>query len=127
MRSWILFRLGEFYLNYAEALNEAEGPVADVHKYVNEIRKRSGMPALPTNLTKEEMRDRIRRERRIELAYETHRYFDCHRWLIAEETESGPVYGMNIAAGTHLQDPAFMKERLWKPEYSNIRNIICSQ
>lgn len=112
LRSWILFRLGEFYLNYAEALNEAEGPIDDVHKYVNEIRARSGMPKLPDNLTKDQMRERIRRERQVELAYETHRYFDCHRWLIAEKTESGPVYGMNIAAGTHLQDPAFYERTI---------------
>lgn len=109
LRAWILFRLGEVYLNYAEALNEAEGPVSDVYKYVNEIRNRSGMPDLPANLSKDEMRERIRRERRIELSYETHRYFDCHRWMIAEDTESGPVYGMNIAAGTHLQDPEYYK------------------
>ena len=67
------------------------------------------MPDLPANLSKDEMRERIRRERRIELSYETHRYFDCHRWMIAEDTESGPVYGMNIAAGTHLQDPEYYK------------------
>ena len=53
------------------------------------------------------MRERIRHERRIELAFETHRYFDCHRWKIANETESGPFYGMNVAAGTHLQDDTF--------------------
>lgn len=107
LKSWILFRLGEVYLSYAEALNEAQGPVADVHKYVNMVRERSGMPALPANLDKDQMRERIRRERRVELAFEAHRYFDCHRWMIARETESGPVYGMNIAAGTHLQDPVF--------------------
>lgn len=109
LKSWPLFRLGEIYLNYAEALNEAEGPVGDVYKYVNLIRERSGMPALPKNLTKEEMRERIRRERRVELSFETLRYFDCHRWMIAEETERGPVYGMNIAGGSHLQDPEFYR------------------
>lgn len=107
LKTWILFRLGEIYLNYAEALNEAEGPVADVYKYVNAIRNRSGMPDLPENLTKDQMRERIRRERQIELSFETHRYFDCHRWMIAENTENGPIYGMNIAAGTHLQDPSY--------------------
>lgn len=106
---WSLFRLGEIYLNYAEALNEAEGPVADVYNYINAIRDRSGLPGLPGGLTKEEMREKIRHERRIELAFETHRYFDCHRWMIAEKTESGPVYGMNISAGTSLQDPEYYK------------------
>lgn len=107
MKSWVLFRLGEIYLNYAEALNEAEGPVSDVYKYVNLIRERAGMPALPDNLDKNQMRERIRRERQVELSYETHRYFDCHRWKIAEITESGAVYGMNIAVGTNLQDPDY--------------------
>lgn len=107
LKSWVLFRLGEIYLNYAEALNEAEGPVSDVYKYVNLIRERAGMPALPDNLDKNQMRERIRRERQVELSYETHRYFDCHRWKIAEETESGAVYGMNIAVGTNLQDPDY--------------------
>ena len=107
LKTWILFRLGEIYLNYAEALNEAQGPVDEVYDYVNAIRNRSGMPDLPENLTKEQMRERIRRERQVELSFETHRYFDCHRWMIAEDTENGPVYGMNIAVGSHLQDPAY--------------------
>ena len=107
LKTFIMFRLGEVYLNYAEALNEAKGPVADVHKYVNAIRARAGMPELPSNLTKEQMRERIRRERRVELAFETHRYFDCQRWMIAKDTQSGPVCGMNISAGTHLQDPEY--------------------
>lgn len=107
LKTWIFFRLGEFYLNYAEALNEANGPVDDVYHYVNAIRSRSGMPALPQGLNREDMRERIRQERRIELAFETHRYFDTYRWKIARVTNSGPFYGMNIAAGTHLQDEAF--------------------
>ncbi|WP_432714561.1 RagB/SusD family nutrient uptake outer membrane protein [Pedobacter sp.] len=107
LKTWIYYRLGEIYLNYAEALNEATGPVAEVYKYVNAIRERAGMPALPAGLLKEEMRTRIRQERRIELAFETHRYFDTHRWKIAATTDSKPVYGMNIAAGTSLTDEAF--------------------
>lgn len=109
IKSFIMFRLGELYLNYAEALNESQGPVSDVYKYVNAIRTRAGMPDLPSGLTKDQMRERIRHERQVELAFETHRYFDCHRWLIARETESGPVWGMNIAAGNSLSDPEYYK------------------
>ncbi len=112
LKTWIFFRLGEFYLNYAEALNEAEGPVTDVYMYINKIRERAGMPALPDGLSKEQMRARIRNERRIELAFETHRYFDCHRWKIAHLTDKGPFYGMNVSAGTHLQDEVFYKRTL---------------
>lgn len=107
-----MFRLGEIYLDYAEALNEAEGPVSDVYYYVNQIRDRAGMPALPKDLSKSEMRERIRHERRIELAFETHRYFDCHRWKIAEKTDNGPIWGMNISAGASLQDEAYYKRTL---------------
>ncbi|RYY37856.1 MAG: RagB/SusD family nutrient uptake outer membrane protein [Sphingobacteriaceae bacterium] len=119
-KTWIFFRLGEFYLDYAEALNEAEGPVSDVYKYVNLIRERAGMPALPAGLDKDKMRERIRNERRVELSYETHRYFDCHRWKIAAQTDNGPIYGMNIAAGNSLQDNAYyqrtvVEQRVFQP------------
>lgn len=112
LKTWIFFRLGELYLNYAEALNEVEGPVDDVYTYINAIRKRAGMPTLPSNLTQAEMQERIRHERRIELAFETHRYFDCHRWKIAEETDNGPIYGLDHNQGTHLQDDAFYQRTL---------------
>lgn len=107
LKTWILFRLGEQYLNYAEALNEAEGPVSDVYKYVNMIRDRAGMPPLPTGLSKDQMRERIWRERQVELSFETHRYFDCHRWKIAHQTDNGPIWGLNISEGTSIQDDAF--------------------
>ncbi|WP_207434809.1 RagB/SusD family nutrient uptake outer membrane protein [Sabulibacter ruber] len=107
LRSWIFFRVGELYLNYAEALNEAQGPVADVYTYVNRIRERAGLPGLPAGLSKEQMRERIRHERRIELAFEAHRYFDTRRWKIAENIDNKPIHGMNILAGNNLKDPAF--------------------
>ena len=105
--SWIYFRLGEQYLNYAEALNEAQGPVADVYTNVNIIRERAGLPGLPLGLSKEEMRERIRHERQIELAFETHRFFDARRWKIAEITENKPIHSLNIFAGENRNDPAF--------------------
>lgn len=109
LNTFIYYRLGESYLNYAEALNEMDGPVADVYKYVNLIRDRSGLPALPTGLSQDEMRERIRHERRIELAFETHRYFDTRRWKIAAAIDSKEIHGMNIGAGTNLHDENFYK------------------
>jgi len=103
-RTWIFLRLGEQYLNYAEALNEASGPASDVYTYVNFIRERAGIPALPGGLTKDQMRERIRRERRIELAFETHRYFDCIRWKIAEEVNDGPIHGIDISTPGYTMD-----------------------
>ena len=107
LKTWIYFRLGEQYLNYAEALNEYQGPVPDVYAYVNLIRERAGLPALPADLNKEEMREKIRHERKIELAFETHRYFDCHRWKIAHIIDNSDIHGLNIGSGTSLQDESF--------------------
>lgn len=110
IRTWIFFRLGEQYLNYAEALNEAQGPVGDVYKYVNLIRERSGLPALPAGLSKEQMREKIRHERRIELAFESHRYFDTHRWKTAEEIDNKNIYGLDVmTTGYNMSSDAFYK------------------
>lgn len=79
-----MFRLGEVILNYAEAAAEA-GHLADAHSAVNEIRKRVGMPDLPSNLTQKELILRIHNERRIELALEGFRYFDVRRWSGPQE------------------------------------------
>ncbi len=108
-RPWIYFRYAEVLLNYAEALNEAQGPAASalVLAEVNKVRARSGvaMPALQTTNpagngyvanTKDEIRKRIRNERRVELAFEEHRFFDVRRWKEGETTFNGPVTGMRI-------------------------------
>jgi hypothetical protein len=95
---WIYFRYAEILLNYAEAQNEAAGPDQSVYDAVNAIRKRTGvgMPALPTGLSQAQMRDAIRKERQIELAFEEHRYYDVRRWKIANVTENVPAYGMDV-------------------------------
>lgn len=85
--NWIFMRLGEVYLNYAEAKNEADGPTSEVYAAIKEIRDRAGMPELPLGLSKEQMRERIRQERRVELCLEDHRFFDVRRWKIADQTE----------------------------------------
>ncbi|CCH00408.1 RagB/SusD domain protein [Fibrella aestuarina BUZ 2] len=94
----IVFRLAEAYLNYAEALNEAQGPVPAAYDAVNTIRARSGMPKLPAGLTQEQFRARVRNERDIELAFEDHRLWDIRRWMIAENegVMKGKLYGMRI-------------------------------
>lgn len=95
---WIYFRYAEILLNYAEAQNEATGPDQSVYDAVNAIRRRTGvgMPALPTGLSQAQMRDAIRKERQIELAFEEHRYYDVRRWKIANVTENVPAYGMDV-------------------------------
>jgi hypothetical protein len=93
--NFIFFRYGEVLLNYAEALNEADGPVADVYTYVNQIRKRAGMPDLPTGLTKDQMRARIHNERAVEFAFEEIRWWDLLRWKDAA-TIRATVNAMNV-------------------------------
>jgi hypothetical protein len=98
--TWIVFRLGEFYLNYAEALNEFNGtPPSEAYTAVKAIRERSGMPAFPSGLTKEQFREKLRNERAIELAFEEHRFWDIRRWLIAKDegVMSGAFYGIKVS------------------------------
>jgi len=101
-RSWVMMRLAEVYLNYAEALNESSPGDADILKYVNLIRNRAGIPeygtGVPAPSGQDAMRQAIRHERQVELAFENNRFFDVRRWKIAEQTEAGPTYGLNISA-----------------------------
>ncbi|WBL25316.1 RagB/SusD family nutrient uptake outer membrane protein [Zunongwangia sp. HGR-M22] len=94
---WPWFRLGEIYLNAAEASFEI-GQMDIATNYVNTIRKRAGFPENSIeNITIED----IRNERRVELAFEDHRFFDLKRWRIAHEiwngdenSEQAVVYGL---------------------------------
>ena len=83
-QDWILIRYADVLLMYAEAKNEASGPDADVYAAINQVRARASMPALPDGLSKEQMRERIRNERRVELALEGLRWSDILRWKTAE-------------------------------------------
>lgn len=104
---WPAIRLADVYLMYAEALNEWQGPVDDVHEYVNRVRKRAGLesvaysgtnfsknPAKPT--TKEGMREIIRRERLNELCFEGSRLWDLRRWKTAATELNNPITGWDI-------------------------------
>lgn len=102
-----VFRLAEFYLNYAEALNESSGATIDVYNAINALRDRAKTGHVPTGLLKDEMRKVIRNERRIELAFEEHRFFDVRRWKILSETDK-LVTGMRI---TKLSPSSFSYQR----------------
>lgn len=82
--AWILFRWAETLLNYAEAKNEVSGPDQSIYDAINLVRDRAGMPDLPTDLSQSAMRTRIRNERRVELCFEDHRFFDLRRWKAYE-------------------------------------------
>ena len=96
-----LMRYAEILLNYAEALNEVSGPAPEVYQAVEAIRERAGLRPfqLTPGLTQEDMRQLIRNERRIELAYEGFRFFDVRRWLIAEQTDNQQMHGMEVDRG----------------------------
>ncbi|KAA0992478.1 RagB/SusD family nutrient uptake outer membrane protein [Dyadobacter aurulentus] len=125
-QTWIYFRYAEILLSYAEAQNEAVGPDASVYAAVNAVRQRTsvGMPALKAGLTQAQMREKIRNERRIELAFEEHRYYDVRRWKIADKTENVPAYGIEIGksgnAFTYTKKEAltgktFAEKQYWLP------------
>ena len=99
-QNYIIFRFGEVLLNYAEAQNEAVGPDATVYSAINKIRERSALPDLPAGLSQVEMRTAIRRERRVELAFEDKRWWDLIRWRIAEVNLNKPLHGVSITVGT---------------------------
>ena len=83
-QDWIILRFADVLLMYAEAQNEAVGPDASVHAAVNRVRARVNMPPLPAGLSKDQMRERIRNERRVELALEGIRWGDIKRWKTAQ-------------------------------------------
>lgn len=93
-----LMRYAEVLLNYAEATNEYEGPNGNVYAAVEAVRQRAGLDPyqLPTGLSQGDMRTYIQNERRIELAYEGHRFWDVRRWKIAAQTENIQSQGMEV-------------------------------
>ena len=84
-QDWVMLRYADVLLMYAEAQNELSGPDPSVYEAINAIRDRVAMPDIPQGLSQAEMRETIRHERRIELAFEGLRYYDLKRWRIAEE------------------------------------------
>jgi starch-binding outer membrane protein, SusD/RagB family len=92
---WPFIRYTEVVLNFVEASIElGEEDVAK--EWLNKIRFRAGMPAITE--TGDELRDRYRNERRIELAYEEHRYHDARRWMIPAETVGRGIKSIHVEA-----------------------------
>lgn len=102
-RLWTIIRYAEIMLNYAEALNEVQGPSTEVYTMLDQIRHRSGITgnvADRTDLvTKEAMRNFIHKERTVELAFEEHRAWDVRRWGVAVDALARPIYGIDVAVG----------------------------
>lgn len=105
IHAWILFRIGEFYLNYAEAVNEwkksgnerVPGASLTARTAITNLRRRAGLPPVSAaSAGYEDFREIVRHERRIELAFEGHRMWDVRRWMIAPETLGIPITGVEI-------------------------------
>ena len=101
---WVAYRYAEVLLNYAEAMNEAYGPDSDPAGYgmtareaLTEVRN-SASTSLPavTASSKVDFRKAVKAERRVELAFEDHRYWDLIRWKDAESVLNKPIKGIVV-------------------------------
>jgi hypothetical protein len=99
---WTFMRLAEMYTIAAEACVEL-GELDDAAKYIDILRARVGNVDARTALTaqgkqfnQEDLRELIRHERRVEFAYESNRYFDVRRWMIADKTNNKPLAGILV-------------------------------
>lgn len=82
--NWPVYRYADVLLMLAEAINESSGPTGEALGYLNQVRARAGLDPVG-GLTKEQFRDVLRHERRIELAFENHRWFDLKRTFSTSE------------------------------------------
>lgn len=122
---FIYFRYAEILLNYAEALNEYSGPSAEIYQQLIALRQRAGIQPGPDNLyglkpgmNQEEMRDVIRNERRVELAFEEHRFWDIRRWKIAEKVYNGSLHGVKITVYQGTGRLTYQRISILQPAFS---------
>lgn len=134
------FRKVEVFLNFAEAANEAVGPDVAIdgmtaREAIREVRRRAGVggtsdPYLASLTSQDEMRTLIRNERRIELCFEDHRFFDIRRWKDLDALRA-TVYGVtytdasdNVGTVKTVQTPVFKDYMIYGP-ISNEERIKC--
>ena len=91
----------------------------DAYKAINDVRARVKMPSIPKGLDPEELRARIRNERRIEFAFENHRFYDVRRWKILDET--AVVTGMIPVDETITEEPILDEDG--NPELDDEGNV----
>ncbi len=122
---WVTFRLGEFYLNLAEALFNLSGDgytapsgfqtSATPAYYINQIRRRAGLGNMATGLSPSEFQTKYENERFVELAFEGHRFFDVRRWKKGS-TYFKNIRGMRITKnddGSFTETPVTVQTRQW--------------
>ncbi len=137
---WPYIRTAEIYLGYAEAANEAwNSPktkdsrcLYSAEEAINKVRNRAEMPNIQSKyLVKDEFRNRVRNERRIELCFEEHRIFDLRRWKIGTLPENRDIWRMHItklAAGynqaTYPTGYKFEKQLYMRRVYEDRHNLF---
>lgn len=109
---WPIIRYADVLLMYAEVLNELEGPGAGL-KYLNLTRERAGIAPLDLGSmpTRNAFRVELEKERRLELAFENHRWFDLLRWGKAKEVVNNHIH--NIEWGfysTYANAPGYLED-----------------
>lgn len=136
-QNWIIFRLAESYLNYAEAQFEL-GNESTALQYLNLIRSRNSVQMPAVTATGTALREAIQLEREIEFCFEGHRFFDVRRWKIAMQTENKPLRAVNIVKNTDgsfsytyytLQPRKFLEANYLFPipQYERERNNLLDQ
>lgn len=112
---WIWFRYGEVLLNYAEAMFQLEDEET-AREYINKIRSRPSVDMPPVTESGQALWDRLVHERRIELVFEEHRFWDVRRWKIAEDVLSRDRMRMFITRDPDTGEETY-EERLLHEAY----------
>jgi hypothetical protein len=117
---YVLFRYAEIFLNYAEALNEWRGPdykddtyTLSAREALNRIRTYAKMPAVTGDNSKDAFRIRVQRERRIELAFEDHRFWDIRRWKTGELVKTINGVSIDKNGGGFQYSKQKIQDRVW--------------
>ncbi len=134
-QNYLLIRYAEILLNYAEAVNEYYGPdhsedlglagTMSPIEALKQIREMAGIEAgedgmygLEKGMSQDKMREAIRLERRLELAFEGHRFFDVRRWMIAPDTDNAQMHGFEItkkASGARTGRVVNVRKHIFRP------------
>lgn len=120
---WPFMRYTEAVFNYIEACIEL-GEDAEARNWLNKIRFRAGMPAIPATETGQVLKERYRKEKRIEMSFEEHRYHDARRWMIAPETLGRKITFINILGtfkpGQQMNSPYRHNESIYNYTYTPV-------
>lgn len=132
----LVIRLAEVLLTYAEASIEQGNITEEMYNAIDAVRTRAGMPKVDRAVyaTKDKLRELIRRERRVELAFEGLRFFDIKRWDLGPQALNGPLYGskegsVNAQTGavTWSAERIKLEDRVFHPERNYLLPIPQSE